>query len=232
MIAGGVDIIQLRAKDRSASEISTIARELHRLTSSARRPADDQRSRRNRARRGSRRRPRRARMICRLRRSARSLVVTASSADQPTASRRRSRPHPRALITLASVRSSRRRPSPTTRPLACKIFPPFTQRSRCRSSASAESNWTILRASSPPARAASSSSQACCKPPISQSMRAPRKRHTHSARLQDRYLVGKSVRALAAVGGGESKHTCAAKPPKGMASAFTHRDRMWPGQWA
>ena len=80
MIAGGVDMIQLRAKGATLAEITDARGKLHRVTSARRRSADHQRSPRDRARGWQRKAFMSGRTICPIAAGrARSLVAIAWS---------------------------------------------------------------------------------------------------------------------------------------------------------
>ena len=123
MIEGGVDLIQLRGKERSIEELVDLAAELHELTAPIFDAADCERSRRDRDEEFRWKACTSDRMMirsrsCGAKRVAHVLVGKSThSLEQALAQR-----SARAPITLASVRFSPRRPNPITQPIGLERY--------------------------------------------------------------------------------------------------------------
>ena len=119
LVTGGIDLVQLRGKNRSLDELSVLAEQLLQLTMSAKIPliANDH-----------------AEMARRV-----------ESANQLTALNKLSPPSAKARITSASAQSSPLLPNPTTHLLVSRTFAKCTSEFLFPFFASAESNRKISR---------------------------------------------------------------------------------------
>jgi hypothetical protein len=138
LVAGGIDIVQLRGKNRSLDELSVLAEQLLQLTMSAKIPfiANDHAEMARRVE---------VKMTIQSKKCGRRSNDQSSSANQLTALNKLSPPSAKGRITSASAQSSPLPPNPITRLLVSRTFAKFTSEFPFPFFASAESNRKISR---------------------------------------------------------------------------------------